>query len=248
MRRQPPRRAGFTFLELVIVMSVIATLASLGFVLWRKMKADADRNATMSLVSAVASAIAIYEPKMWVWEEPYASPTAVTKRAPMWNLKRAMGLPDQPAVPGGPKVFYSIDGEPTPPGPGATSPSAPYPGFPAWPPGITAADFDDGFNTFTASQRKDLVVSGYTGFYKMVRPPISTRFVNKRKQVIDSWGQPLRIAYAADTYGGSSFGVWSAGPDKKDNTGPGPDGIWDTRDDVSNDDITSWKGKDDYVK
>jgi hypothetical protein len=72
----------------------------------------------------------------------------------------------------------------------------------------------------------DLIASGYPGFIVMARPTIARRFLDQRQQPIDAWGRPLRIAFAADCYGSSWFGIWSFGPD----------GIDDTADD-----LVSWK-------
>jgi len=58
--------------------------------------------------------------------------------------------------------------------------------------------------------------SGYRGFFLMAQPSVTARNLNAKGQVIDAWGQPLRIAYAVDAYGAAGFGVWSAGPDTKD--------------------------------
>jgi hypothetical protein len=86
-------------------------------------------------------------------------------------------------------------------------------------PGISASVISDG--GFTA----DLITSGYGGFDALARPPIAPHFLNRRRQVIDSWGHPLRIGFASGIYGKSWFGIWS----------PGPDGI-----DSTADDLRSW--------
>ncbi len=77
-----------------------------------------------------------------------------------------------------------------------------------------------------------LVDSGYTGFYLMTQTSIPKRFVNKQRQVTDAWGQPLRIAFAANTYGASWCGIWSPGLDGTDNLANGSGNV---------DDICSWK-------
>ncbi len=76
--------------------------------------------------------------------------------------------------------------------------------------------------TFSAT----LVQSGYSGFIAMTQPPIAKRNVNDKRQVVDEWKGPLRIAFGADVYGPSGFGIWSIGPDKTHGT---------------KDDITSWE-------
>jgi hypothetical protein len=74
--------------------------------------------------------------------------------------------------------------------------------------------------------------SGYRGFLEMTGgASIKKTFINKRGQVVDAWGRPLRIAFAAKVYGTQAFGVWSAGLDKKDDLDSRP----------SSDDLRSWK-------
>ena len=88
---------------------------------------------------------------------------------------------------------------------------------------ITGCSF---FGNTTATYN-GLWFSGYRGFYDMAQPAIDKKFINKKHQPIDAWKQPLRIAFAANTYGAGWFGVWSAGPDLTDDT---PDDIqsWTT--------------------
>ena len=126
----------------------------------------------------------------------------------LWDLNNHGSNPDCPAVPNGPLKYYSLDGLPKP-----ISGASPDPAL-----------YDAAFDS---SVDKQLIASGYVGFYDMVRPTISGRFLKKNRQIVDAWGNPLRIAFAADTYGSSWFGLWSAGPDRRDDT---------------DDDICSWKG------
>jgi prepilin-type N-terminal cleavage/methylation domain-containing protein len=225
------RRAGFTFLELVVVISVIAALAAMGFPAYKYIKRQVDIGATQSLVNAVAAAITIYPQRTWTWSDanpPLAdgspgaviTPLAHQRMSYLWDLNHDNG-PDCPVdghFPAGPKKYYSIDGTPEAfwksDGPTVTTTSEPKDRRDSFP---FAGNSPSGYGLFT---------SGYTGFYDMVQPSIHKRFVNKKHQVVDSWGQPLRIAFAANTYGASWFGVWSAGPDLKDDT---------------EDDLCSWK-------
>jgi prepilin-type N-terminal cleavage/methylation domain-containing protein len=207
-------RAGFTFLELVVVISIIASLAAMGFPAWRYYKAAADRNATIALVQNIATAITQYPVKTWTWDAS-TTPTPAIRTAFLWDLNHDAG-PDCPLTPatGSPKKYYSLDGRPK----AVTQAES----------GMRASDYNnaDNFDSgFTGSTYDKLKRSGYLGFYDMVRPTISPRFLKKNRQVIDAWGNPLRIAFAADTYGSSWFGLWSAGPDRCDDT---------------NDDICSW--------
>lgn len=72
----------------------------------------------------------------------------------------------------------------------------------------------------------EVIASGYRGAVEMLRPELKRFDLNASGQVVDSWGHPLRIAYAAQAYGTLGFGIWSLGPD----------GVEHTRDD-----ITSWE-------
>ena len=212
----PRQRAGFTFLELVVVISIIASLAAMGFPAWRYYKASADRNATIALVQNIATAITQYPVKTWTWDSnPAWRPPSwiappgynpMIRTAFLWDLNNSGSNPDCPAVPNGPNKYYSLDGEPDP-GPARLPPAAPNP-----------LRYDQNFV-------RNVNWSGYAGFYDMVRPTIALRFLSKKRQIIDAWGNPLRIAFAADTYGSSWFGLWSAGPDRRDDT---------------DDDICSW--------
>lgn len=206
---RPAARAAFTFLELVVVISIIAALAAMGFPAWRYYKASADRNATIALVQNIATAITQYPVKTWTWDNnparpiPFPNPPPVgympqMRTAFLWDMNNRGNNPDCPAVPNGPPKYYSLDGEPRPIG------------FPANP-----GRYDDSFD---ASIDRQLIASGYVGFYDMVRPTVANRFVKKNRQIVDAWGNPLRIAFAADTYGSSWFGLWSAGQDRRDDT------------------------------
>lgn len=202
------RRAGFTFLELVVVISVIAALAAMGFPAYKYIKRQVDIGATQSLVNAVAAAISIYPMKTWTWQTPLGGtgPTGLPLMqdhvAYLWDLnstnpERIDSVLDPGELP---TTFRLLDGTPMPPGTPSSDQKRYDPGFPA--------QFFDSTNSGY----------GYTGFYDMVQPSIHKRFVAKNHRIIDSWGQPLRIAFAANTYGASWFGVWSPGPDRKDAT------------------------------
>ncbi|TVR47758.1 MAG: prepilin-type N-terminal cleavage/methylation domain-containing protein [Planctomycetota bacterium] len=69
-------------------------------------------------------------------------------------------------------------------------------------------------NTYSAS----LVASEYPGFLGLTGVGLPRRNVNELGQVVDSWGQALRIAFDAQRYGANRFGIWSIGPDGVDGT------------------------------
>jgi prepilin-type N-terminal cleavage/methylation domain-containing protein len=88
-----------------------------------------------------------------------------------------------------------------------------------------------------------VVDSGYVGLLDMAQPPVRPESVNAKRQIIDAWGNPLRIRFPDQAgltgaakqaerlrFGTDGFQVYSAGPDG----GSGTDD--DTRHGVQNDD------------
>ncbi len=53
----------------------------------------------------------------------------------------------------------------------------------------------------------------YRGFLASTAIAVPGRHVDPEDRVIDAWRRPLRIAFAADAYGSTGFGIWSDGPD-----------------------------------
>ncbi|MBA3683844.1 MAG: type II secretion system protein [Planctomycetes bacterium] len=106
----------------------------------------------------------------------------------------------------------------------------------------------DPANDLAASDplRAVLVGSGYRGFYEMVQPTIPKRLV-RGGRIVDPWGTPLRISYAADAvydtsttlFGTAGIGIWSAGPGKRDVISGDPSA------EAKADDITSWSASND---
>ncbi len=245
------RRTGaFTLLELIVVISVMAVLASMGFASWKYIKRQVDIGATQTLVQAVASAMTNYGPKTFSWYDmappvaPSTLPTVVTPLkqhvAFLWDLNSpnvvkppSYGSTNSPDLPlnghlAGVNLKYdSIDGTPPDPTkPNDTSKSAggggittdtgePRDNRDGWLP--NASFFGNGVGGGSATYY-GLWFSGYRGFYDMCQPSIDKHFINSKHQPVDSWKQPLRIAFAANTYGSAWFGVWSAGPDLTDLT------------------------------
>jgi prepilin-type N-terminal cleavage/methylation domain-containing protein len=235
------RRSGaFTLLELIVVISVMAVLASMGFASWKFIKTQVDKGATQTLVQAVAAAITNYGQKTFSWydmdppKSPGLLPTVTSGGqqhiAFLWDLNSPNVVPGNSAdlringhLPGSAVKYDSIDG--TPPDPNKTIDTSKSQGGG----GITTdfgepRDNRDGwisgssFFNNNGTTYNGLWYSGYRGFYDMCQPSIDKRFINSKHQPIDSWKQPLRIAYAANTYGSAWFGVWSAGPDLTDET------------------------------
>lgn len=53
----------------------------------------------------------------------------------------------------------------------------------------------------------------YRGFLASTGVAVPGRHVDAEGRVVDAWRRPLRIAFAADAYGSTGFGIWSDGPD-----------------------------------
>ncbi len=68
-----------------------------------------------------------------------------------------------------------------------------------------------------------LLKTNYLGFLQMVKPTIHKKFVKPNFQLIDAWGNLLRIDYDYMKYPIIGLSVWSIGPD----------GINGTSDDIS---------------
>ena len=230
-------RGGFTLLELVIVISVIAALAAMGFPAWRMIKHRVDVSSTDTLVNSIATAITTYSTKTWTWNT--GTPAAPIMRTyHMFDLNHlgfngttspADNKPDLENVPkSGNLKFFSIDGYTPPEKDFYNTGTKSYPTTNV-PPGDT---YDGNFPMAVLN-------SGYTGFVNMASPSVKKSFINKRGQIVDAWQRPLRIAFAAKIFGTQSFGVWSAGYD-------GKDGILSTtfQDDTTqpnSDDLRSWE-------
>ncbi len=251
-------RGGFTFVELVVVITVIAALAAIGFPVYRSVRKASDVSATQSMVQAVATAMSTYQLKTWTWETKAAKPNATPPEPAemrtyhLWDLNRfasdkttlnpdiKMGEPEGIT----PKAkFFSIDGYT----PGSKSThnkngknqqqifnEASDPLKSMMP--RDGARWDGNFPTA-------VIKSGYTGFMNMVAPNIHKSFIRSDGIIIDRWLQPLRIHFQAKIFGTDSFGIWSAGYDKYDQTFRN-DSLNDLRwnhipDNV--DDLRSWK-------
>lgn len=97
----------------------------------------------------------------------------------------------------------------------------------------------------SSADRTAIIASGYRGFLAMAQPTIPKRLIRDGR-LVDPWGTPIRISYSADNFyqadtsslfGTAAFGVWSAGPDKRD-VATGDAGAA-----LEADNITSWRVK-----
>lgn len=240
-----PTRRGFTFVELVIVITVIAALAGIGFPVYKSVRKQVDINATKALISAVVTAMSTYQLKTWTWNTAAVGATPELKTYHIWDLNHQKG-PDIPTQNDKNLRFYSIDGY--------------TPGSRVEHPQSYRDAVRDGTNldvqmpiesewsnepwnmdktkTYDANFPKEVLASGYTGFINMVAPSIHKSFINKRGILIDAWKQPLRIEFGAKKFGTDPMGIWSPGFDKWDAT------FMDAarKDyDVNADDLRSWE-------
>jgi len=229
-------RRGFTFIELVVVISIIVALSAIGFPVWGMISSRVKSNATDALVNSVATAITTYQAKTWQWNvetDPMRPPRMRTYHVfdlnhfgTVDNPSPGDALPDAKDAPNGARRFFSIDGYTAPENPpfyaGTTFTSTPTETDPEANP--APPPYDVNFNLA-------ILKSGYRGFINMAQPQIKKTFINKRGQVVDAWARPLRISFAAKVYGTQAFGIWSAGLDKLDDL--------DSR--RSRDDLRSWR-------
>ena len=233
---RPTTRRGFTLIELLVVISIIIALAAIGFPVWGMISTRVKVNATDALVNSVATAITTYQTKTWTWNAGTTS-VPLMRTYHIFDLNHfghtnsppAGGVPDLPDAPNGTPRFFSIDGYTAPENPPFYDTSA---GEFTSTPNETNPDANLAPPPYDVNFNLDILKSGYRGFINMAQPQIKKSFINKRGQVVDAWGRPLRIAFAAKIYGTQSFGIWSAGLDKKDDLGTSR---------PSTDDLRSWR-------
>jgi prepilin-type N-terminal cleavage/methylation domain-containing protein len=235
--RTPRARLGFTFVELVVVITVIAALAAIGFPIYKSVRKQADVSATESVINAVAAAMSAYQLKTWTWYENPRNPQPTEKRTyHIFDLNHFNESGERnPDIRknGGPFEFYSIDGYT----PGSRSEHDP-----SYKKAILAKDVNDArfikphtqkwdernnpwdkatrgnTRTFDSNIPPAAVIGGYTGFMNMAGASLALhpRFIDKRGILRDAWGEPLRIWFYPRIFGSDSFGIWSKGNDKWD--------------------------------
>jgi prepilin-type N-terminal cleavage/methylation domain-containing protein len=191
-------KRGFTLFELLIVLAIAMTILGLGIPAMASARAKAKRQATRALVQTVATAIAQYPTAVWTvaWDDDGDDPNRTGRNA----AGTARATP--------PKSFSGhcfdlnqaagkLDGD-------GLIDGRPDADGPFW---------------------SELVASGYQGFLGMTHLQLTRNQVDAKGRPCDPWKQPLHIAWSADAYGATGFGVWSIGADGKDGT---------------TDDLTSW--------
>ena len=181
-------RAGFTLIELMVVIAVIAILASIGIPTWLHMQKKAAVDSTRTLVNAVATAIASYPMRNWQVAilVPASSPPRYEPRiGRLFDLNgTGSGLGVRMTGDG------ILDGDPKLENTQAAG---------SFPDDVIESGYT-GFITMTQPPIAKRNVDAGT------------------KRVVDAWKQPLRIAFGADVYGPAGFGIWSIGPDKVQGT------------------------------
>lgn len=248
VNRPPPTRGGFTFVELVVVISVIVALSAIGFPVWGMISNRVKVNATDALVQSIATAITTYQTKTWSFD---VGTTAAPKPRMyhMFDLNHFKpsslstgtmepipDVIDAPASKGGRLEFFSIDGYmPSENSSFYNSSQLMYTSAPEQTDPLGQTNQDE----YDVNFHLKVLQSGYRGFIAMAQPQIKKSFISKRGIVVDAWGRPLRIAFAAKVYGTQAFGVWSAGLDATDNL----DGRLGGRNRPSDDDLRSWRAQ-----
>lgn len=61
------RRAGFTLIEVLLVIGILLVLSTVGVVAYSKIKANSDRDATKALIDQTAQAVELYHTQMGVY-------------------------------------------------------------------------------------------------------------------------------------------------------------------------------------
>ncbi len=209
------RRIGFTLIELIIVITVILALAAMGMPIWNKVRRDGEVNATRNLVQAVALAITSYERRDWAYLKP-PSPNNLNT-PPLTAVCNLWDLNNDRILDGDPMLSWTAAEKNTAGGSG---------------------QYGNRIYELKASGTwvYDTTAQLYSGFYDMANPTLGKQFFDKAtRQICDPWRtgtqrHPLHIYYAANTYGSSSFGVYSTGPDGIDQYGV-----------PLSDDICSWR-------
>ncbi|MBA3686414.1 MAG: prepilin-type N-terminal cleavage/methylation domain-containing protein [Planctomycetes bacterium] len=189
-------RRGFTMMEVLICLVVVAILSSMGLGAFSALRRRGDFSAAAATVAAVAAAIEQYPLRTWSvsydhdGDDPEDDGFATGGGPATPQRLRAGRIFDCDDTNGPLGGDGLIDGQP------AT---------------VAGTDRDGPFATETLR-------SGYTGFLAMTHAPISGRFIDPSGRPRDAWRKPLRIAWAAGVYGTAGFGVWSAGRDGLDGT------------------------------
>jgi prepilin-type N-terminal cleavage/methylation domain-containing protein len=77
----------------------------------------------------------------------------------------------------------------------------------------------------------EVLASGYRGAVLTLNATLPRRLVEPTTQrPLDAWKRPLRIAFSPTAFRADGFGIWSAGPDGRDDA-------------VGGDDIRSWEAQ-----
>lgn len=102
MRHSHLHRAGFSLIELIVVISVLLVLLAAGFVVWGMLRGKAAISSTQALIGSVSTQITTYSAKQWSWQE-----ASGTKSGQLFDLNRdglidgTPGITTTPDVDGG---------------------------------------------------------------------------------------------------------------------------------------------------
>lgn len=82
MRHSPQHRTGWSFVELVIVITILVSLMACVIAVWSLVRNRTAIGSTHTLITAVSSQITTYGQLVWQWQEP----SGATKSGPMFDL------------------------------------------------------------------------------------------------------------------------------------------------------------------
>lgn len=70
MPTHPHHRAGWSFIELVVVLCILMALFAMVIAVWSMVRSRTAINSTRALVGAVTTQIVTYSSRTWTWQDP----------------------------------------------------------------------------------------------------------------------------------------------------------------------------------
>lgn len=99
MRPSPPHRTGWSFVELVIVISILMALMACVIAVWSLVRTRTAIGSTHTLITAVSAQITTYGVPVWQWQD-----SGGTRTGPMFDLNHDGLIDGRPAVVAGDDV------------------------------------------------------------------------------------------------------------------------------------------------
>lgn len=192
-QRTSPSR-GFTLVEVIVVVSIIALLMLIGIPVMRKMSETSKINSTRSVVRAVAMAIANY-PSRAIRLKIASGSLAADSLYPLWKISKAAGGTNFENLDPDPVLLASLDGT-------ANSTQLPLP---------------TGYTSYSDwSTKVSALVPGYRGLVIMTGINLPKENLGQALQPLDAWRRPLGFFWefdrASPLFGTAGCRVWSYGP------------------------------------